>query len=103
MMTAPTTATNWAVGHLACLLALHHCCPHCEGRRKKPPSICPLCPKSGQISRLPDLSALCQKQTFALQQIFLFDHLVGEREQLLGNLQDLLRGATRISADALAC
>jgi len=31
------------------------------------------------------------------------DHLVGEREQLLGNLQDLLRGATQISANALAC
>jgi hypothetical protein len=30
-------------------------------------------------------------------------HLVGEREQLLGNLQDLLRGATQISANALAC
>jgi len=49
------------------------------------------------------MSALCQKRTFALQQIFLFDHLVGEREQLLGNLQDLLRGANQISANVLAC
>src|SRR6516225_8469368 len=28
-----------------------------------------------------DMSALCQKQTFALQHVFLFDHLVGRGQQ----------------------
>jgi hypothetical protein len=34
-------------------------------------------PKSGQTGNGVAKSALCQKRTFALQQIFLFDHLVG--------------------------
>ncbi len=42
---------------------------------------CPLYPKSGQIGGRLGMSALCQKATFALQQIFLFDHLVGAGKQ----------------------
>jgi hypothetical protein len=32
------------------------------------------------------MSALCQKQTFALQQICLFNHLVGAGEQRRGHV-----------------
>jgi len=43
---------------------------------------CPLRPEGGQVGRHLRLSALCQKRTFALQQIAsLLDHLVGAREQ----------------------
>jgi hypothetical protein len=43
--------------------------------------LCPLCPENGQIAVSLGISALCHKRTFALQQIFLFDHLVGASEQ----------------------
>ena len=35
---------------------------------------------SDQIDAAPRSDALCHKRTFALQQDFLFDHLVGARE-----------------------
>jgi hypothetical protein len=38
-------------------------------------------PESGQTADVFGMSALCQKRTFALQQDFLFDHLVGAGEQ----------------------
>jgi len=41
----------------------------------------PFCPKSGQTADRLGMSAWCQKATFALQQIFLFDHLVSAPEQ----------------------
>ena len=43
-------------------------------------------PESGQIADPSGLSALCQKQTFALQQICLFNHLVGAGEQRRGHV-----------------
>jgi hypothetical protein len=39
------------------------------------------------------MSALCQKATFALQQIFLFDHLVGKREQFVNHVETERPGA----------
>src|SRR5262245_49241504 len=41
----------------------------------------PLHPTKTDMRAGLDLSALCQMATFALQQIFLFDHLVGAGEE----------------------
>jgi hypothetical protein len=41
---------------------------------------CPLRPESGQVGLHLGMSTQCQK-TFALQQVFLLDHLVGAGEQ----------------------
>src|SRR6266481_8842740 len=45
----------------------------------------PLFPRKQTSIRDLAMSHSCQKATFALQQIFLFDHLVGEREQIRWN------------------
>src|SRR6516165_11869050 len=42
---------------------------------------CPLCPRKRTLSDTTSMSALCRKQTFALQHVFLFDHLVGRGQQ----------------------
>src|SRR5262245_9057452 len=56
---------------------------HPRPRRSEPHhGACPLRPESGQLSDRLEMSALCQKRTFALQQKApLFDRLVGECDQ----------------------
>jgi hypothetical protein len=45
------------------------------------PSQCPLRFESDRSAALPRSDGKCQKATFAWQQIFLFDHLVGAGKQ----------------------
>src|SRR5215471_9600561 len=50
----------------------------CGGRRRF--VYCPLYPQKRTLVEPVGMSALCQKRTYALQQRFLFDHVVGANE-----------------------
>jgi len=49
---------------------------------------CPLYPQKRTLIERVGMSALCQKQTYAVQQFGqLFDHLVGELQEMHGHIQ----------------